>query len=47
LPATQAAGETLGITLIEVPARTAEDFDRALMTMVDEHSAVFSTWRRR
>ena len=41
LPATQAAGETLGITLIEVPARTAEDFDRALMTMVDEHVGGF------
>ena len=41
LPATQAAGETLGITLIAVPARTAEDFDRALMTMADEHVGGF------
>ena len=44
LPATQAAGETLGITLIAVPARTAEDFDRALMTRWQmSTSAVFST----
>src|SRR5580704_15905436 len=41
LPATQAAGDTLGITLIAVPARTAEDFDRALMTMADEHVGGF------
>jgi putative ABC transport system substrate-binding protein len=41
LPATQAAGETLGITLIAVPARTAEDFDGALTTMTQEHVSGF------
>ena len=41
LPATQAAAEALGITLISVAARTAEDFDQALMTMADEHVGGF------
>jgi putative tryptophan/tyrosine transport system substrate-binding protein len=36
LPATEAAGETLGITLIAVPAQSAQDFDQALATMERE-----------
>jgi putative tryptophan/tyrosine transport system substrate-binding protein len=41
LPAAEAAGETLGITLIPVPARTAEDFDEALAMMAREHVGGF------
>jgi putative ABC transport system substrate-binding protein len=41
LPATEAAGETLGISLIAVPVRTAEDFDQALATMAQEHVGGF------
>jgi putative ABC transport system substrate-binding protein len=41
LPATEAAGETLGVTLIPVPARTAEEFDAALATMAREHVGGF------
>jgi putative ABC transport system substrate-binding protein len=41
LPATEAAGETLGITLIAVPARTAEEFDQALATMERENVGGF------
>jgi putative ABC transport system substrate-binding protein len=38
LPAVEAAGETLGVTLIAVPARTVEDFEPALAAM--EHQRV-------
>jgi putative ABC transport system substrate-binding protein len=41
LPATESAGETLGITLIPVPARTAEEFDAGLTTMAREHVGGF------
>jgi putative ABC transport system substrate-binding protein len=41
LPATEAAGETLGLTLIAVPARAAEDFDQALATMAQERVSGF------
>jgi putative ABC transport system substrate-binding protein len=37
LPAVEAAGETLGVTLVAVPARTAEDFEPALATIEQEH----------
>jgi putative ABC transport system substrate-binding protein len=41
LPATEAAGETLGITLIAVPAQSAQDFDQALATMERENVGGF------
>jgi putative tryptophan/tyrosine transport system substrate-binding protein len=41
LPATEAAGETLGITLIAVPAQSAQDFDQALATTERENVGGF------
>jgi putative ABC transport system substrate-binding protein len=41
LPATQAAGETLGVALIAVPARVAEVFEGALTTMSQAHVGGF------
>jgi putative ABC transport system substrate-binding protein len=41
LPAVEAAGETLGVTLIAVPARTTEEFEPALATMEQKHVGGF------
>jgi putative ABC transport system substrate-binding protein len=41
LPAVEAAGETLGVTLIAVPTRTAEEFEPALAAMELQHVGGF------
>jgi putative ABC transport system substrate-binding protein len=41
LPAVEAAGESLGVTLIAVPTRTAEEFEPALAAMELQHVGGF------
>ena len=41
MKAIEAAGEKLGVQLVMVPARTVEDFDGALSSMLREHVGAF------